>query len=497
MNLRRKVKIDAKEIARRIKLARATLGDGEYGAQWRDLTALADEHRLDLLNLLPVGGDIGDAGTIDAPREEEEPPAEEQPESPYQAEPMATYGEPVLLIDVARQAIVRVADGQALAAFGNDPLAEAVRLLGDVQQDELPVLGVAGNVRAGGLTTIGAGDSDSKNYVAHWGETRPMRFAVVGVTPDATIREFGLRDRMNDGTRMPGAEDVTFADLAIESRYGRCIGSPGGEGFGTLRCYNVRFRGDRDRMDSFGGTGYKWGIRAKGRGSWDIRYCHFDRVQEHTFYVDSPQGPTHFIGNTMDGSWRTMCQIVNRAVDNPGLPGNGLLLFENNRPYGIHGEGGGAFTVVGHHGPVVFRGNVQDDPNPTYGSIVVWADASSHHGWYPDENGYTTSKVVIESHRAHIPQGDRPVMALSSIGELDIHSFDIRGRNIGIALETDYSHRWKNGTTRFCVDHDPLSAYPGFNDTPRKVWSGHWQGTDQVHTLTDEEIDALRTEDCR
>lgn len=124
----------------------------------------------------------------------------------------------------------------------------------------------------------------------------------------------------------------------------------------------------------------KWGLRAEGRASWDIRvrpgapYPFADSVQEHYIYVDSPVGDltypamrvtaiadgtltecgNYFIGVTGEAAqppWRTAIQVASRRLSNPGDIGSGDLVFIRCTGQGVGGEeqdGGQGFSVWGH-----------------------------------------------------------------------------------------------------------------------------------------------------
>ncbi len=111
-----------------------------------------------------------------------------------------------------------------------------------------PVIGIYGAIPGDGLQ-IGAGDSDSKAYVVHWGPV-PMRFSVMGMTPDAKIGETGFRNRMNNGTVHGGVADARFENLTIESRWSSCISGPKGAQFGILRFYDCHFATSEEGMAS-------------------------------------------------------------------------------------------------------------------------------------------------------------------------------------------------------------------------------------------------------
>ena len=231
-------------------------------------------------------------------------------------------------------------DDDLVLPGGGFPLIKALK---NAVPGSDPVIGIYGKIIQGGnAMQIGAGDSDFKAYVAHWGPV-PMRFSVVGMTPDATIQQFGVRNRMNNGTVHGGVEDGRFENLTIESKYTHCVGGGKGETFGLLRFYNCTFRPSDASLNSGGyyGLGYKWGVRIRALGRYDFRNCSFWPVLEHAIYIDSPQGDSIFSGIDHNGSTRTAIQIVNRAFDTnntapfengtqvPQPPGHGRLLIED------------------------------------------------------------------------------------------------------------------------------------------------------------------------
>jgi hypothetical protein len=395
-------------------------------------------------------------------------------------------------------------DDEVLPA-GPYPLVTALRA---AQHGSSPVIGVFGEI-PGASVQIGGGESDQKAYVVHWGAV-PMRFALVGMTADARIREFSLWQRMNNGRVNGGVAEARFEGLAIEARHSRCVGVPEGHQFGLLRLYDCRFVAGREGLATgdYGGFGFKWGIRSQGRGRWDLRGCTFAPVQEHAVYVDSPQGDCYFVDLQHLGSTRTAIQVVNRAFDNPGRSGFGTLLFENVRVFGLWGDGGSGITVAGHLGDLVFR-DVQARESPqignSHGAIVVWTDASPQKGVHLrrglDGGLYATGRVTIESADVRLPHADRAHVAISGAEEVVIDGFHIQGNRTAFNFDSAFGvpeitgpavvegsvqlldhERIDNGRVSFGVPC-PLSAYPGFR-AAGKVQLG-------TRFLSDAEIDAL------
>ena len=386
---------------------------------------------------------------------------------------------------------------------GHYPLITALRA---ATPGSDPVIGIEGDIPGVGMS-IGGGDNDYKAYVAHWGEI-PMRFAVVGVTADARIRDFGLRDRMNDGTKNGGVTDAWFANLTIEARNSAAVLIPKHHRFGQLRFYRVHFAAGRENMaaGSYSGFGYRWGVRGHGRGRWDFRYCSFDPVEEHAIYLDSPQGDSYFQHIEHRGSRRTAIQIVNRSIDNPGPSGHGTLLFDDVLVQRLWGDGGSGITVAGHPGDVIFRNiTVTEDPEVghSHGAIAVWTDDSRNKGTYlytgADGDLYSTRSVTIESVNVDLPNSDRPHIAISGVEDVYLQDFDISGNDVAFTFDSHFGAPTIQGPAN--VDGEaiqlrgvkidngeihferacPLSVYPGFRSA-HKIMVGDQQ-------LGDREID--------
>ncbi len=398
-----------------------------------------------------------------------------------------------------------------------------------------PVFGIFGAIPGDGMQ-IGAGDSDLKAYVAHWGAV-PMRFTVVGMTPDAKIGEIGFLNRMNNGTVHAGVIDARFQDLTIEARWSACVGGPKGATFGILRFYNVQFATSAEGLASgaYYGFGYKWGVRIRALGRYDFRDCTFDPVLEHSIYVDSPQGDSYFVGIEHNGSTRTAIQIVNRAFDtsNAGQladyesgaaqvqpAASGRLLIEDVTIRNLWGDGGSAITVAGYPGDVFIRGVTAVDPvNPFHGGIVVYTDGGEHHGTYlhtgGDGNLYSTYSVSLEDINIDLPLADRPHVGISGVEHVRIGDFAISGSRTAISLDSYYNEARLNNT--LCVidgevtrssatisngDVDfllprPLSQYAGFMAANKIADGWYWDfGSRRANVLTDEEIDSLWPPPC-
>jgi len=361
---------------------------------------------------------------------------------------------------------------------GSYPLVTAIRNAGPGD-----VIGIDGEIPGNNLQ-LGGGDAGMKAYRADWGRV-PIDLTIVGINRDRTdvIHTIYLHQGLSNGEPTGGVARLRIENLTIQASPGstRCIGVPkGADTYGIVQVYDVDFVGATD--GSFGGLGYRWGIRAQGRMQWDLRRVHAAAVEEHVLYIDSPMGPSYFVDCTMEGAGRTMVQIVNRKNDNPGPSGSGTLLFEGMRAYNVKGDGGSAFTIAGHLGGIVLRDcSVIEGPNGSQGAVAIWVDDSPEHGAHFDPDGYANGPVIIDGLFVFAPNADRNHVLITGSRGVHLHDFSIIGNRTAFEFR---QQAWPNGYVR-CHLPDPVSRYPGFGSPWKMQWAFGW-------LLSDEEIDALR-----
>ncbi len=143
--------------------------------------------------------------------------------------------------------------------------------------------------------------------------------------------------------------------------------------------------------------------------------------------------------------------------------------------------------------------------DPFQGVIVVYTDASEHHGAYlyagADAGLYSTRSVTIEDVYVDLPFPDRDHVAISGVEHVRIHDFMIAGNRTAFVLDSSYgapdmNNRLcvvdgvvtrtdgliVNGDVEFFVPR-PLSQYAGFQSAYKiKIWT---------NTLSDEQIDSM------
>lgn len=222
-----------------------------------------------------------------------------------------------------------------------------------------------------------------------------------------------------------------------------------------------------------------------------------------------------------NGSTRTAIQIVNRAVDtnNPGLlaafesgsmtpqpPGHGRLLIEDGTIRQLTGDGGSGITVAGFLGDIWIRDITAVDGGPFQGAIVVYADASEHHGAYLytglDGGLYSTRSVTIDGVHIDLPIADRAHVAISGVEFVRIGDFSITGNRTALTLDSIYrspqlndtlcvidgevtrsSEQITNGRVDFFTPR-PLSLYEGWGAAFKiKIGADPHLGDDQIDLL--------------
>jgi len=417
----------------------------------------------------------------------------------HQAPPLAELGPPTILVDSKGLRFVDSSRGKPIART-RLALAEAIRRArpGDV-------IGVRGDLGHERPIQVGGGTRGSKDYRADW-KGRPIEgLAIVGLGKQrsSVIAGLELWGTYGDGSPSGGVRELRLENLSIRAaehtRQGIIV--PKGQTIGRLTVKDCNFLGAW--KGGYRGFGQKWGIRGAGRASYDLRDCHCGPVQEHFLYLDSPQGDCYFVQLSMESSWRTMIQVVNRARDNPGPASRGILLMEDCHAQGIRGEGGGAFTIAGHLGAVILRNcSVRDSG---HGALVIWSDANPKHGVYleraSDGTLYSTKRVLIDGFEVDLPDADRDHLQVSGCHDFLLRNFSIRGNQTGLALDSRFGvgplqgeqlvdgkrvklieQRIVNGRVRVELP-PPDSKYKGFQSARAGTLAGKRLGASELQAM--------------
>jgi hypothetical protein len=405
----------------------------------------------------------------------------------WEAPALAPVGEPTILVTKSLVSFVDRRRGAPIKVT-KLALAEAIRRArpGDV-------IGVDGQLGRERPIQVGGGTKGQKSNRADWKGRAISDLTIIGLGKkrSSVIAGLELWQTYGDGSPSGGVHSLRLQNLTLRaSEHTRQpIIIPKGHTIGRLTIVDCTFRGAAG--DSFGGFGQKWGIRSAGRGSFDIRNSHCAKVQEHFLYLDSPQGDNYFIGLSMEKSWRTMIQLVNRERNNPGPAGAGRVLIEDCHAKGIRGEGGGAFTIAGHLGQVLIRDcSVRDSD---HAAVVAWTDPSQKHGAFLEraKTGayHSIHSLEIDGLQVDMPHADRPHLQISGCQSFVLRNFTIKGNQTALALDSPHGVGPVNGKFKlagkqvFLKDEliqngsvlidvqGPVADYAGFQSA-RKVWRG-------------------------
>ncbi len=288
---------------------------------------------------------------------------------------------------------------------------------------------------------------------------------------------------------------------------------------GAIRVYDSTFEGHP--TGTFGGTGMKWGCKGSGRAAWDLRNCYFNPAEEHSAYVDSPQG--FFVAIDCEiapgGNGRTMFQVVNRysapgdtnPSNNPGPSGFGVIYWARNiaRDNSLTIPSGGSdFTVVGFDGEVYMTdnqsiGGSSQIASSARGSIAVWCDGNGPHGVYPlfdnQGNQYTTRFLQIRGHTIDLPDAPRGHVKITGCNTVRIESINFVRTTPGWPQITfnEYAVSGNDGyqNTPGNVEWGPAmgsspSQDSGWSDDGPKVLHGNYIDYSTMTQLSDTQIDA-------
>jgi hypothetical protein len=336
--------------------------------------------------------------------------------------------------------------------------------------------------------SIGGGNTNQKRTVV-WQNGPVHDLEIIGVAPDRASRIRGIQFIGDKG----GADNIRFQNLTVAN--------PGGSFapirtyknflFGLLRFYDITL----EALDpgAWKGNGMKWGIRGHGPAQWDIRYMLCPKAQEHSVYADNLQGDSYFMYIDALNNGRTGIQLTNRGTSGPTGFGNVLLKKVSVRGNDKRSGGGSDITIVGQHGHVhILDCESIGDPNKSSGALVAWSDKG--HGWWPDDHGFTTTKLTLENFRAVHPNADRDHVMLSGIGRAAIKgTFDVTGNKTALSLGGNkyLGGGVETGSFRLGLP-DPKSQNPGWNAWRKiKQWKKNSDGQVNMSYLTDAEIDQL------
>ncbi len=388
------------------------------------------------------------------------------------------------------------------------------------------------------LAGVSVGGTDvGKIYCAYWGPaTGPFQqirdLTIRSQIPSAPAKVRGFKVsgyvRNNSGvTFAHGPVSMRFEQLELHYEGGLYIwDTPIGdaERHGLFEFWDVQFIG----AGTYGGGDDTKSALRGAYARWDFQRCRFPTANEHSIYVDAPQGGFRAIDcyNTSNAGLgsarlgRTFIQIVGRSQVNTdaagGPPGFGTVLIENCVATKAGGNGGAAFTIAGFLGEVIMRDCRADQCRS--GMIVLWSVAGQgihttvgtfDYAPFPlAGTAFTTKRFRLENFVGTVdapwPNPTYPI-AISGVELVELGLFDVTasrpvfglwawssGGNLGGPLD--------NGEVRFLSPPlpSPVSSHPGFNGTsygdyadPNNPNAGPPYGTGSGSRLSAAGINAL------
>lgn len=311
------------------------------------------------------------------------------------------------------------------------PLAAAIRKAGEYTDQT--IITVHGQLLTG-LDIGGPIGYQNKSQCAFWG--RPIDNLVIqGADAQAAIGNLRFWDTLN------GVNSITIQNLTVinDANEFSPIRTAMNEVHGYITIDNCKFVGTGT---NWLGRGMKWGIRGHGPARWKITNCNFDPCQEHSIYIDNPQGDTLINNCKGIGNGRTFMQITNRPTSGPSQFGN--ITVTNCVCNDINQEGGGGsdYTFVGCTGKL----EVKDCSsfNTTNGAMVLWTDVTN--GTYVVGRNFSFNEVLIERFRAESSRATRPMVAISGVRVGVVKDCNLYGGPIKYRFGGDYGGPRPNGS---------------------------------------------------
>jgi len=243
-----------------------------------------------------------------------------------------------------------------------------------------------------------------------------------------------------------GVKSITIKDLEIVNGLHEFapIRTSMGEVHGHITIENCSFKGIGG---GWLGRGMKWGIRGHGPARWTIVNCKFEPAQEHSIYIDNPQGNLLIDRCTGSKNGRTFMQITNRPTS--GLSQFGDITVKDCTCSEIKKDGGGGsdYTFVGCLGTLSVTNC--SSINTNNGAFVAWTDTTN--GTYPisSSEDFSFNKIIIKNFNATSRIAERPMLAISGSKYTELSGLSIDGGQCNIRFGGDYGGPRKNGTIEF------------------------------------------------
>ena len=305
-----------------------------------------------------------------------------------------------------RPTIIVEADGYSMPGLRKTlhpcPLAAAIR---QAEQFGGALIEVKGAVTKR-IDIGGPAGYQNKDNCAYW-KRGPITNVTISGVPSRPASTIGPMRFWNG---LGGVRDIEFVDLRIQNDPNEFapILTAMNEVHGHITLVRCDFIGSGSNWN---GRGMKWGIRGHGPARWTITGCTFEPAQEHSIYIDNPQGDLLIEECDGVGNGRTFMQITNRPTSGPSQFGN--ILVRECSCFDIDDAGGGGsdYTFVGCTGKLEVVNC--ESGNTKNGALVCWTDTSN--GTYPVRESYSFDSVSIVNFKAVSRRATRPMISLSGI----------------------------------------------------------------------------------
>jgi len=311
------------------------------------------------------------------------------------------------------------------------PLAAAIRKAGEyTDSTTIEVFGQ----HLTGIDIGGPTGYQNKNTCAFWDRPITGLFITAG-EPNAKIGNLRFWDTLK------GVDSITVQNLTIVNDKNEFapIRTAMNEVHGHITISNCKFVGTGTNWLN---RGMKWGIRGHGPARWTITNCQFEACQEHSIYIDNPQGNLLIDKCKGIGNGRTFMQITNRPTSGPSQFGN--ITISNCVCNDVNDEGGGGsdYTFVGCTGHLEIKDC--SSFNTKNGAMVLWTDTTN--GTYVVGRNFSFNTVKIERFRAESSRATRPMMAISGVRVGVVKDCNLYGGPIKYRLGGEYGGPRPNGS---------------------------------------------------